>query len=303
MNKALLVGINAYPPANRPLRGCVNDAYQIRDVLRQHYAFDDSNVKLLLDKDASRAEILRQLEWLVADAQPHDVLVFHFSGHGSYVDDDSGDEWECIDEILVPQDHDWDDPLRDDDLKRVFDKVPLGTNLTFICDTCHSGTINKAPSPAEQARTLFVPLEIQKRVAAKIAKRNAEYKAFVSDEYRRWIRDLSPAELEARVDELLARSLKHFKENRFQFVETTENNVLLAACQDKQTSADAFIDGDWHGAFTYYLTQAILESGSRLSYGELITRASAGLLNYQQVPQLECPDDLKERLIFRPFSD
>ena len=70
------------------------------------------------------AAILTGIEWLTDGAGPGDVLVFHYSGHGSQVDDDSGDEWECRDEILVPYDHDWSNPLRDDDLKRRFDRVP-----------------------------------------------------------------------------------------------------------------------------------------------------------------------------------
>jgi hypothetical protein len=301
MKKALLVGINAYPPQNRPLRGCVNDVRQMRDILSQHFAFDADNIRQLLDRDATRAELLDQLGWLVADAHAGDVLVFHFSGHGSYVDDDSEDEWECIDEVLVTQDHDWQWPLRDDDVQRAFQHVPKGANLTFICDSCHSGTINKGETLREQARTIFVPLDIQERVTVKVAKRNADYRSFVMDEYRRWAQTMSPSALAPKLEDLLAKSLVRFKENRFQFVRTEENNILLAACQDKQTSADALIDGDWHGAFTYYLVQTILGAGAALTYDELIAKASVGLLSFQQVPQLECPDNLKGQPIFAPF--
>lgn len=301
MKKALLVGINAYPSENRPLRGCVNDVHQMRDVLSRHFAFDTDDVRLLTDKEAAYTTILTQLGWLVADAHAGDVLVFHFSGHGAYVDDNGDDEWDCIDEVLVTQDHDWNRPLRDDAIQHLFKQVPSEVNLTFICDCCHSGTINKEVVPTEQPRTLFVPAAIQERVAAKLARRNAEYKTYVMDEYHGWAKTLSPAELEIKLELLLSQSLNRFKENRFQFVSTEENNILLAGCQDKQTSADALIDGDWHGAFTYFLVRAILDAGDALTYHELITRTGAGLVAYQQIPQLECLDELKGKPIFAPF--
>ena len=49
--------------------------------------------------------------------QPGDVLVFHYSGHGSQVPDRHGDEVDDgLDEIICPYDLDWDDPFTDDDL-------------------------------------------------------------------------------------------------------------------------------------------------------------------------------------------
>lgn len=242
--KALLAGINTYRRPINPLRGCVNDVQQIEDVLQRYYGFPGEGIRLLLDEDATREGILAGLDWLVEGTQPGDVLVFHYSGHGSQVDDDSGDEWECRDEILIPYDHDWDNPLRDDDLKNRFDRAHREANLTVISDSCHSGTVNKLMTETEAPRVVFVPPVIQERIAAKVARRNAEYRAFVAAEYRELARTLSPAELDARIDEFLGQALRKFKENRFQFVDTRENNILLAACQDIQTASDAYIDGD-----------------------------------------------------------
>jgi hypothetical protein len=301
--KALLVGLNAYRPPIHPLRGCINDAYQIKDILQDQYGFDPADIRLLLDEQATREAILTGLDWLVQGTLGGDVLVFHYSGHGSQVDDDSDDEWECRDEILVPYDHDWDTPLRDDDLKNRFSRVPLTANLTIISDSCHSGTVNKLFSANETPRTIFVPAEIQHRIATKVAKRDAEYRAFLVAEYRRMARELPPEELDAEIEQFLARALEKFKENRFQFVNTSENNILLAGCRDVQTSADALIDGDWHGAFTYNLAGAITDAGGALTYSELIARASEGMSHFQQVPQLECPEELRQLPVFSPMVD
>lgn len=303
IRKALLVGVNAYHPPINPLKGCINDVLQISDVLQRHYGFAAEDIEPLVDRDATREGILEGLDWLVEGAMPGDVLVFHYSGHGSQVDDDSGDEWECRDEILLPYDHKWDHPLRDDHLKEKFDRVPLGANLTIISDSCHSGTVNKLPTITQVPRAVLIPPEIQERIAAKVARRNAEYKAFVAAEYRRLARELSPEELDSRIDQFLAEALDRFKENRFQFVDTNQNNILLAGCQDVQTSADAYIDGDWHGAFTYNLVRAILEAGGALTYAELVTEASKGMTQYQQTPQLECPVPLRDLSIFSPLPD
>jgi len=300
-SKALLVGINAYNSPINPLRGCLNDVQQMQSVLQQYYGFPAENVRLLRDEEATRQGILAGLAWLVEGAQASDVLVFHYSGHGSQVDDDSGDEWECRDEILVPYDHDWDNPLRDDDLKAVFDRVPLQANLTIISDSCHSGTVNKDFTPTEVPRVVFVPPEIQERIAARVARRDADYAAFFAAEYDRLAREISPQDLAARIQEFLAQILNKFKQNRFQFVDTSLNNILLAACQDVQTSSDAYIAGDWHGAFTYYLVKTIVEAEGALTYAELITRASRGTAAYEQTPQLECPAELQALPIFRPF--
>jgi hypothetical protein len=149
---------------------------------------------------------------------------------------------------------------------------------------------------------VLVPPEIQQRIAAKVAKRNEAYKAFVAAEYRRLARDLSPAELDGKIEEFLGEALNRFKENRFQFVDTRQNNILLAGCQDVQTSTDAYIDGDWHGAFTYNLVKAMLEAGGALTYAELVEAAGQGMIKYQQVPQLECPEAFRHQPVFGPVS-
>ncbi len=48
------------------------------------------------------------------------------------------------DEILVPHDMNWDDPLKDDDLGAIFKGLPAGAFLTMIRDARHSGTMTKA---------------------------------------------------------------------------------------------------------------------------------------------------------------
>ena len=67
------------------------------------------------------------------------------------------------------------------------------------------------------------------------------------------------------------------------------NHVLWSGCRDDQTSADAYIDNDFHGAFTYHFCELIGEHGrtvrSDVLAGELRTRLKNE--RFSQVPQLE----------------
>jgi hypothetical protein len=77
---------------------------------------------------------------------------------------------------------------------------------------------------------------------------------------------------------------------------------LLAACEDRQTAADARIQGDFHGAFTWALGKAIKDANGNLTYDELITRTGDNIAEYDQRPQLECPSEMRNLKVFAPLS-
>ena len=56
--KALCVGINDYPYAGSDLNGCVNDAQAWAELLTDHYGFPSSDVTLLLDSQATKANVM-----------------------------------------------------------------------------------------------------------------------------------------------------------------------------------------------------------------------------------------------------
>ncbi|MGG6295592.1 caspase family protein [Leptolyngbya sp. AN02str] len=89
---ALLVGINQYPNSTiSNLSGCLNDVNMQYELLVHRFGFHPRDVLILKD-DAellpTRANILQAFEeHLIAQARPGDVVVFHYSGHGSLVTD------------------------------------------------------------------------------------------------------------------------------------------------------------------------------------------------------------------------
>src|SRR3712207_6113336 len=137
--RALCVGINDYPGTNSDLSGCVNDANDWAQELQSR----GYEVTTLLDREATRRALADALTSLVSTARAGDSLVFTFSGHGSWLPDDSGDEPDSRDEMLCPHDVSDEQYLMDDDLAAIFEQKPKNVNLYFISDSCHSGSVAK----------------------------------------------------------------------------------------------------------------------------------------------------------------
>lgn len=279
--RAFLVGLNRYPDPRNNLKGCVNDVLLMAKTLREQYGFSDpADIKLLTDERATTANIRKGLEWLVADASAGDSLVFHYSGHGSQVRDVHGDELsDNLDEIICPYDLDWDHPFTDDDLAEICGRVPKGALLTVILDCCHSGTgLRNFLRPELPIRYKFLqaPVEVRHRSEPTIEDRGIDRSVTMTGPDRK---------LPVR---------------RFGIGLTKTNAVLVAGCRDDQTSADAWIDGDYHGALTYYLWRALRDAKWKITYRKVIGAIGDALAdhNYDQTPQLEGPARLLASTVF-----
>ena len=300
IQKALLVGINNYQHA--PLRGCINDVKQMKDLLTLHYNFKEENIKVLLDGDATYNGIQAGLEWLSQGGDESDaVRVFHYSGHGSYMADENGDEPDGRDECLVPVDHETAGFLTDDSLKKLYISFPKTGNLTLIMDSCHSGTVQRDIVKDRVFRFLPVPWEEEERINTAKAKFAQDRQQFIKNSLREMpLATMSDSDLEAKILSLS----HHFEKKRFGDIRVREGNILLAGCRDDQTSADARIEGDFHGAFTYFLVETITEANYQLTYHELAEKTGKKLYSnqYSQIPQLESRSKRDQKLLFSTFS-
>jgi hypothetical protein len=80
------------------------------------------------------------------------------------------------------------------------------------------------------------------------------------------------------------------------FNDNSRKGILMAGCHSNQTSADAYIKGDYWGAFSYYLNKVLVDNNYIITYRALIGK-NAELLHkngYSQVPTLECDDDYND---------
>jgi hypothetical protein len=89
---ALLVGVNDYPGTIPKLKGCLTDVELQRELLIHRYGFNPKDILIVSDNESlkpNRDTILEAFQThLINQAKPGDVVVFHFSGHGSLVRDD-----------------------------------------------------------------------------------------------------------------------------------------------------------------------------------------------------------------------
>jgi len=269
--RALCVGINQfknYPSAT--LQGCVNDANDMSALLQKFLGFQASDITVLLDEQATKTNIMNNLKSMVDDAKEdkHVYLVFSLSSHGTQVPDLNNDETQDhADEAFCPHDlaqsgNQWDTDhiIVDDELRDLFAQLPGKVLLEVFLDTCHSGTGLKAVDMLFDRRPRYLPppsVEAFKLVEGKGSRGLARG--------------------------LLEKGVVH--------------NILWAACRPDQTSADAHIDGDWHGAFTYNFCKEMNACNNSLSRAKLLAKVRAALEagHYSQVPQLEC-EATKRRL-------
>ena len=279
MNKALLIGINRYKIPGADLRGCVNDVNNLKAALLKHFSFQEKNIKILTDLKATKKAMQDGITRLLKGAKRGDVLLFHYSGHGSNVPDDNGDEADSRDEILCPTNLDWKDPMTDDWLRTAFDKVPADVNLTVIMDCCHSGTNTRVlVSPDAPIIERFLPCPLDLLAVESGRRLTGEVKG-------------KRATLEKRA------------KRKKDVIDVNIPEVLITGCRDTQTSADAHIGGSYNGALTYSLVAAMEEKSGKLTYGELHSRTLRLLKDggFDQVPQLEGRADNFDRPFLAPL--
>lgn len=144
VKRALMIGINYNDDENAKLYGCINDAMAMHNVLIDAFGYEKNNICVLRDDNVegfdrpTRANIIKQLENLVKLSTNKDEIWIHYSGHGSYIQDKNGDEYDRNDEVLIPCDYKNGNIIIDDELKSLFNNSKGLIYITLDC--CHSGT-------------------------------------------------------------------------------------------------------------------------------------------------------------------
>jgi len=272
--RAICVGINKF--ANYPqfaLNGCVNDAKDMAALCRNLLGFKAGEVTVLADAQATKAKVMALLTAAIKDAKAGKLgyLLFSFSSHGTQMADKSGDEPDGMDEAFVPYDiaekgSNW-DPARiisDDELHDLFQQLPSNVLLEVYLDTCHSGSgLRGAEFSLNAPRPRFIAPpagELQGAV------KQHSVRGFTLESRPRKGKGKAPA-----------------KE-----VSSGEHHILWTGCRANQTSADAYFNGRYSGAFTYNYIKVMTATNNTLPRREVIARVRAALKGkFSQVPQLE----------------
>ena len=133
------------------LQGAVNDATQFAAFLQgDPYGFEEQNIHLLVEEQATAQNILDAFERHLIDAShcPGDVSLFYYSGHGSQIRNTAvkdASSPDAFDETLVPYDAAGGVPdIRSKELVRLYLKAARkGIVLTAIFDSCQSGGLTR----------------------------------------------------------------------------------------------------------------------------------------------------------------
>lgn len=91
---ALIIGINDYSSLPK-LSGAVHDAKAMEEFLKTHMNVPSNRIRLLLDHDASRAEIINAFKELSKEdkIKTDDPILIYYAGHGTQLTPPLG--WEA----------------------------------------------------------------------------------------------------------------------------------------------------------------------------------------------------------------
>ena len=261
---ALLVGINNYSDA--PLSGCITDVYLQRELLVHRFGFNPKDILIVTDDTKikpTRNGILQAFEeHLIKQAKPSDIVVFHYSGHGSRVIDVNSSD--SINSTLVPLDR---------ETKRIGEKRTVSDimgktlfllmsalkteNVTFVLDSCHSGGGKRGN------------LKIR-AITARGDYPSPEELAY----QQQWLSRLqmSPQELEEKRQQGIAKG------------------VVISSAGEKQYAADARFDGFSAGAFSYVMTQYLWQEAGNQKLDRVMNALATNttaISTSRQVPEYE----------------
>ena len=252
---ALLIGIDDYENVS-DLDGCVNDVENMKSLLRDKFGFEEQNIVTLVNERATRKAILDTFRrHLIAQAKQGDLVVLHYSGHGSQMKDAAagGDEADQFDETIVPQDSRkpgvFDIP--DDSINGLLQLLAEKTDsVTFIFDSCHSGTVARAAGK---------------------------------------VRTVEKDERPPPPPDFFAVGARGTADGEHGWRPEDAKYVLLSGSRSNQLSHEYFAEGRANGAFTYFFAKEVRAAKGKLTYQDVMDKV-VGNVNARfgsQEPQIE----------------
>jgi hypothetical protein len=144
MKLALIAGVNHYPHGG-DLFGCVNDAYNVKNILERNadgsVNFDCKLITASSDRDLiERGQLKDAVEKLFATKA--EIALFYFAGHG-HIEATGG-------YLLASDAKRGDDGVSLNDVLVMANASPA-TNKIIILDSCHSGIAGNAPTIKDSA--------------------------------------------------------------------------------------------------------------------------------------------------------
>jgi hypothetical protein len=135
---AVIIGISDYSGEANDLEFCDDDALDFRNALIGMYRLSSSHIKLLIDGQATFANIHSAIDWMRIHEDRGDEVIFFYSGHGSFGTHDMDNDGEKKDVCIIPWECTLESFIWDGDLKAEFSDFE-STRILFCFDSCYSG--------------------------------------------------------------------------------------------------------------------------------------------------------------------
>ena len=239
----LSFAINDYPGTDNDLNGCIPDQNNVKSTFKR--LFPAFKSMLIADSQTTIYAFTSNLRKKIEALLPGDTMLVHYSGHGTYVRDRSGDEEDGYDEALFL----YDGALIDDDINEILQGIPDGAIVVVMLDSCFSGTATRSVKKGKNRFVITEGVPAPGKVKSKLAKSGD----------MKWI--------------------------------------TFSGSGENQTSADAYINGSYNGAFTYFAMK-YLEPGITYDQWHRIVKIALADAGFSQIPQIEGPAVLRNSLVF-----
>lgn len=150
---AVLVAVNDYykepgVKSSSSLRGCVNDANAMKELLGSRFGFNASNIHTLYNEAATKKNFIKLMYSVLHACKPGDAVVFFYSGHGVWMTNRMLDQdlvKRGMSQAIVMSDlyaPGRDCLIKDETLKDIFNQfVNKKIILTTVFDCCYSANL------------------------------------------------------------------------------------------------------------------------------------------------------------------
>ena len=260
---SLHIGLNgvsaaAYSGWDGPLAACEFDANDMAAIAKSK----GMRSTVLLTKKATRAHALAAMRSAARALKAGDLFFMTYSGHGGQVRDTNGDEADGQDETWCL----YDGQLIDDELYFELSKFAAGVRILVLSDSCHSGTVTRAPPPPPLPG--MRPKAMPPAVAARVYRDHAAFYDKLQADVAKAAGNKPAVDPDAALAQVGAAAHATALVGAFK-----PAVVLISGCQDNQTS----MDGDHNGAFTEQVLKVWNDGGFKGGYASFHTRIRAAM--------------------------
>lgn len=233
--RALVIGIDQYSKVNW-LRGAVADARDIEKALRSMGAID---VVTLVNEQADRSSVLRELEALLARTNKGDLVILSIAGHGAREDERvKGASPDGKDEVFLLVDFDpatgptASEKILNHEFNRYIKLLEArGAQVIFVADTCYGGGLAREIDPRA------LPMTYRDTPRYRIAVDEFKPVSSAADAF------LSPLDF--------------------------QRTTFLAAADKSTRAPEVVIDGQYRGALSYAVARAIEGAADQIGNGKV----------------------------------